>query len=393
MKWYIVGGDEKIARSTNGGLSWTTIYTGIFQYVFLGVDFFDEDHGIVGGEDGKVLRTSNGGQTWQTSYVPGNPLLRAAYMHDSLNATIAGTPEAIYTTSDGGATWASDYTGGFTYAIYDADFTANGTGFICGSQGRIWKKTAPIVADFSASSTFSCAPDSFYFTDQSTGPIDIWLWNFPGGNPSFQNGQTPPGIYYGAPGSYDVQLTIISGSQSDTLEFTNYLEIEAPHSFQVSGMSSIDIAANNGATYTTDSIAGYSYLWYISPMAALGTPTSFETWVQFQDTGSYQLWVETESPSGCKDSSAVYNIVVTNTISISESENSIVMFPNPVLDVLQILWTNHQEYEFRVFNPTGQVVKKGTSNGRIDFSDLAKGVYVVELSNNGEAMRQMVIKQ
>jgi photosystem II stability/assembly factor-like uncharacterized protein len=77
---YIVGGDEKIARSMNGGLSWTTIQTGMFQMMFLGVDFYDLNHGIVGGEDGKVLRTSNGGQTWQTSYVPGNPLLRAAYM-------------------------------------------------------------------------------------------------------------------------------------------------------------------------------------------------------------------------------------------------------------------------------------------------------------------------
>jgi photosystem II stability/assembly factor-like uncharacterized protein len=390
---YIVGGDEKIARSTNGGLSWTTIHTGMFQMMFLSVDFYNEQYGIVGGEDGKVLRTSNGGQTWQTSYVPGNPLLRAAYMQDSLNAIIAGTPEGIYITYNGGASWASDYMGGFTFAIYNADFSANGTGFICGSQGRIWKKAAPIVADFSASSTFSCTPDSFYFTDQSTGPVDIWLWDFPGGNPSFHNGQTPPGIYYGAPGSYDVQLTIISGSQSDTLEFTNYLEIEVPHTFQVAGMSGIDIAANNGATYTTDSIAGYTYMWHISPMATLGTSTSFETWVQFQDTGTYQLWVETDSPNGCKDSSAVYTIVVTNTISISEIQNTFEIFPNPVVDVLQITWSNHHEFEFRILNPTGQMIKKGMSIGSIDFSELASGFYVVELTKNGEIKRQSVIKQ
>ena len=390
---YIVGGDEKIARSMNGGLSWTTIQTGMFQMMFLGVDFYDLNHGIVGGEDGKVLRTSNGGQTWQTSYVSGNPLLRAAYMQDSLNAIIAGTPEGIYITSDGGATWVSDYTGGFTYAIYDADFTANGTGFICGSQGRMWKKAAPIVADFSAANTFSCTPDSFYFSDQSTGAIDIWLWDFPGGNPSFHNGQTPPGIYYGAPGSYDVQLTIISGSQSDTIEFTNYIEIEVPHTFQVSGMNSIDIAANNGATYATDSLPGYSYFWHISPNATLGTPTSFETWVQFQDTGTYQLWVETESINGCKDSSALYSIVVTNTISISESENTFEMYPNPVTEVLHIYRSNQVEFEFRILNSTGQVIQKGMSRGSIDFSALASGVYVVELSINGEVMRQSVMKQ
>lgn len=390
---YIVGGDEKIARSTNGGLSWTTIHTGMFQMMFLSVDFSDLNHGIVGGEDGKVLRTSNGGQNWQTSYVPGNPLLRAAYMQDSLNAIIAGTPEGIYITNDGGATWASDYSGGFSFAIYDADFSANGTGFICGSQGRMWKKAAPIVADFSAGSTFSCAPDSFYFSDQSTGPIDIWLWNFPGGNPSFHNGQTPPGIYYGASGSYDVQLTIISGSQSDTIEFTNYIEIEMPHTFQVSGMGSIDIAANNGATYSTDSLVGYTYLWHISPNATLGTPTLFETWVQFQDTGSFQLWVETESPNGCMDSSTAYTIVVTNTISISENENTFEMYPNPVSEQLQISWSNHQEFEYRILNPTGQVIKRGVTNGSIDFSGLAGGVYVLELSSNGEVRRQSVIKQ
>jgi photosystem II stability/assembly factor-like uncharacterized protein len=385
---YIVGGDEKIARSTNGGLSWTTIQTGMFQMMFLGVDFYDLNHGIVGGEDGKVLRTSNGGQTWQTSYVPGNPLLRAAYMQDSLNAIIAGTPEGIYITNDGGATWASDYMGGFSFAIYDADFSANGTGFICGSQGRIWKKAAPIVADFSAANTFSCTPDSFFFSDQSTGAIDIWLWDFPGGNPSFHNGQTPPGIYYGAPGSYDVQLTIISGSQSDTILMNSLIEIEVQHNFQITGTT---FPGSFVWDFSTLSIPGYSYLWLVSPTGTIINQGNSSIQIVVPTVGVYSVIVVTESANGCRDTSD--QRLFTAFASVDELDNSIKIYPNPTSGIMNISISKQKEMNYSIMNMTGQLVKAGLCTETVDFSDLESGLYILELQDVSGLYRQRVMKQ
>jgi photosystem II stability/assembly factor-like uncharacterized protein len=385
---YIVGGDEKIARSTNGGLGWTTIHTGMFQMMFLGVNFYNEQYGIVGGEDGKVLRTSNGGQTWQTSYVPGNPLLRAAYMQDSLNAIIAGTPEGIYITNDGGATWASDYMGGFSFAIYDADFSANGTGFICGSQGRIWKKAAPIVADFSAANTFSCTPDSFFFSDQSTGAIDIWLWDFPGGNPSFHNGQTPPGIYYGAPGSYDVQLTIISGSQSDTILMNSLIEIEVQHNFQITGTT---FPGSFVWDFSTLSIPGYSYLWLVSPTGTIINQGNSSIQIVVPTVGVYSVIVVTESANGCRDTSD--QRLFTAFASVDELDNSIKIYPNPTSGIMNISISKQKEMNYSIMNMTGQLVKAGLCTETVDFSDLESGLYILELQDVSGLYRQRVMKQ
>ena len=63
---YAVGGDEKISKSTDGGNTWSEIYSGIFTYYFFGVDFVGE-FGVVGGEDGKRMSTTDGGVTWSTS--------------------------------------------------------------------------------------------------------------------------------------------------------------------------------------------------------------------------------------------------------------------------------------------------------------------------------------
>jgi len=134
---YAVGGDEKISRSTNGGLNWTQIYSGIFTYLFLGVDFYNTNYGIVGGEDGKVLVTTDGGTSWSTSNAGGYGLMRSAYIFNEDSSYIVGTPEQVYKTTNGGTTWFSDFTGANNVALYKIKFTENGTGIICGSQGNL----------------------------------------------------------------------------------------------------------------------------------------------------------------------------------------------------------------------------------------------------------------
>jgi photosystem II stability/assembly factor-like uncharacterized protein len=133
---YVVGGDEKISRSTNGGLNWTQIYSGIFTYVFLGVDFYDANYGMVSGEDGKVLVTTNGGTNWTTTNAGGFGLMRSLHIFNPDSAYVVGTPEQIFKTTNSGSTWVEDFTSGYQVALYKIKFLENNTGIICGSQGK-----------------------------------------------------------------------------------------------------------------------------------------------------------------------------------------------------------------------------------------------------------------
>jgi len=133
---FVVGGDETISKSTNGGLIFLDNYDGVLQSVFFGVEFFNINYGIVGGEDGKVLVTTNGGTDWTIRNAGGVGLMRGVHLFDEENAYVVGTPEQVFKTTDGGITWISDFNGANTVALYKIKFTENNTGLICGSQGK-----------------------------------------------------------------------------------------------------------------------------------------------------------------------------------------------------------------------------------------------------------------
>jgi photosystem II stability/assembly factor-like uncharacterized protein len=139
---YAACGDEKILKSIDGGLSWTEMYAGIFTYVFLGVEFLNENYGMVAGEDGKVLMTDDGGITWTTNNTSYYHLWHGFHIFNEDSAYVAGTPEGVYKTTNGGTTWEDDYPqSNFDVAFYKILFTPdNNTGFVCGSQGTIMRK-------------------------------------------------------------------------------------------------------------------------------------------------------------------------------------------------------------------------------------------------------------
>jgi len=133
---FLVGGDETVSKSTNGGLIFLDNYDGVLQSTFLGVEFLNTNYGIVGGEDGKVLVTTNGGTDWTIRNAGGVGLMRGVHLFDEENAYVVGTPEQVFKTTNGGITWVSDFNGANTVALYKIKFTENNTGLICGSQGK-----------------------------------------------------------------------------------------------------------------------------------------------------------------------------------------------------------------------------------------------------------------
>jgi PKD repeat protein len=77
-------------------------------------------------------------------------------------------------------------------------------------------------ADFFAGPTECEGPTEVQFTDQSTGSIDGWLWDFgDGGNSTEQN----PKHYYIRNGSYSVTLTITGLGCEDNETKIDYIQV------------------------------------------------------------------------------------------------------------------------------------------------------------------------
>jgi PKD repeat protein len=81
-------------------------------------------------------------------------------------------------------------------------------------------------AGFTASPTFGTAPLTVQFTDQSTGKITDWAWDFGDGETSIEQS---PSHTYGAEGEYTVSLKVIGPGGSDTETKADYIEVGPVH--------------------------------------------------------------------------------------------------------------------------------------------------------------------
>lgn len=82
--------------------------------------------------------------------------------------------------------------------------------------------------------------------------------------------------------------------------------------------------------------------------------------------------------------------ILSNDKFVSQNFN---IYPNPTSDVLNIsLENNLVLQEATIYNNLGQVVKTATENV-IDVSQLAKGLYFVEVTTDqGKATKKVVVK-
>lgn len=219
---YAVGSNEGIAKSVDGGLNWTQIYSGTNDRFFMGVGF-DKQFGVIGGEDGKIMSTTNAGQNW-SSYATGYHNFQGVHVFNADSAYIGGTDEDVYKTQDSGSNWEVEDNGAGSSHIYKVKFADDGTGFLCGSQGMMKRKEAPeiISANFEADNTLICTWEQVHFTDLSIGSIDSWEWYFEGGYPA-NSAEQNPSVKFTTPGTYDVSLTIMSNGQQYEILKEDYI--------------------------------------------------------------------------------------------------------------------------------------------------------------------------
>ncbi|HYM20689.1 MAG TPA: YCF48-related protein [Candidatus Kapabacteria bacterium] len=102
----IVGGAERsVGRTTNGGITWDTMYYGDQYSLYDAVSFANFLHGMMVGAatptSGIILATNDGGKTWQRQYIPNAPWLVGVQMLNDSVAVVCGSGN-IYRTTTGG---------------------------------------------------------------------------------------------------------------------------------------------------------------------------------------------------------------------------------------------------------------------------------------------------
>jgi photosystem II stability/assembly factor-like uncharacterized protein len=294
---FAVGTGAHVFKSTDGGHNWTTIAT--LSAMLLGVEFADANFGVAGGEE-KIFATNNGGSSW-TTLTTGYENFYATAAFTNGTAYVGGTDENIYTTSDFGQTWSMGYNGPGNSSLYRIRFTENNTGFACGSGGTIMKSVPLLNADFTANSATICSGGTVNFYDNSAGDIDSWAWTFEGGNPNTSTVPNPI-VTYPTTGTYDVELTVTSGTFTNTEIKTNFITVITAPAAPASPSGYSDICGEGTYEYTTQDVPyAESYFWSVSPSDAgiisgngtTGTLTASNTW-----EGSFSVKVRAQNACG-----------------------------------------------------------------------------------------------
>jgi PKD repeat protein len=118
----------------------------------------------------------------------------------------------------------------------------------------------PVVANFSASPTSGYAPLSVQFTDQSTGTITSWSWDF--GDDAATSTEQNPSYTYSSAGNYTVSLTVYDADTQDTEKKVDYITVTSPPEPLVADFECIPRSGDAPLTvYFTDLSSGNPDTW------------------------------------------------------------------------------------------------------------------------------------
>ncbi|MFC0344402.1 reprolysin-like metallopeptidase [Epilithonimonas hispanica] len=87
-----------------------------------------------------------------------------------------------------------------------------------------------------------------------------------------------------------------------------------------------------------------------------------------------------------------YAVKISETLAVTDvKKNNISVYPNPAVDVINISNVSSKT-KFEIYSVGGQLVYQGTTDGKVNVSKLAKGVYILSLESNGEKSQTKFIK-
>ena len=149
---YLMSGYYGIFKTTNGGIKWDTVSTGVNNEVFSIMNFVDENIGYSASGAGsdyeninKIYKTTDGGNNWFV-IKERDSLLRIGTVK-FVNADVGyifgkyNTRAVVLKTVDGGQTWSTNYNGRNNFMLYAADNVNENILLSAGEHGYVIKTT------------------------------------------------------------------------------------------------------------------------------------------------------------------------------------------------------------------------------------------------------------
>lgn len=129
---YVVGNNNNLYRTSNGGLNWNMVYVGRVYSMY----FINSQIGYASGTSGKFIKTINGGTSWITVAVSTSSYDKIKFI--SQNTGYGLDLNKTHKTTNGGINW-SDISSDILETNFDIDSDSNLV--MVGSYGAIVKST------------------------------------------------------------------------------------------------------------------------------------------------------------------------------------------------------------------------------------------------------------
>lgn len=133
-----VGREGAIAKTKDGGKSWTTYQGFTFKNYLYDIACTDDKICYACGSIGKVIKSNDGGETWEEYNLLLNNYFKTIYFIDNDFGFTAGQYGALARTIDGGVNWKIIQTG-LRFTIIEIHFHNKDEGYIVSTSGEIGK--------------------------------------------------------------------------------------------------------------------------------------------------------------------------------------------------------------------------------------------------------------
>lgn len=217
-------------------------------------------------------------------------------------------------------------------------------------------------------------------------------------------------------GTYSIRLrdnTSTSTMTTDNLDLSSFEDINVAFSYYARSMDNsnedfwLQVSTNGGSSYTTveEWNQGDEFVNNVreNDAVTINGPFSANTRLRFRcDASGNSDWVYIDDVviTGCSTSTSNTQIVSNNTIKQDIEEElelefdfeQIVVYPNPVRNMLRIQNLPSTAH-VRLLGLSGQVLKDAVGENEFDVSTLKAGLYLLQVSVEGETHLYKVSKQ
>ncbi len=269
------------------------------------------------------------------------------------------------------------YSGPGNYTVCLTVTNACGQNSFCNSV----TVTCPALA---AIFTFSASNLAISFTDQSTGTPISWFWNFGDGNTSPQNN---PVHTFAAAGTYTVCLSVDNGCNSNT----SCQQVVANCPLPTGGFNFT--FSNLTYNFSDQSLnLPLSWAWDFGDGTFSGTQNPSHT---YAFSGNFNVCLI--STNECGDDTTCQQI---HAVGVDEDPfDAVEVYPNPAQNELHIRLSLSERTPLRItlrnaLGVTAMEIEAGASgeySGELDVSEIASGVYFLEIQAGESRLTRKVV--